>query len=51
MRKDKNDLSVAFKTSKNEVKEQQKDFDKKKLVFENTIAELTEYRRTKLAEE
>ena len=51
MRKDKNALYVAFKRSKKELKEQQKEFDKKKLVFEKTITELTEYRRTKLAEE
>ena len=49
--KDKNSLSVALKSAKADVKDQSKQFDKKKLELENKIVELSEYRRLKLAEE
>ena len=49
--KDKNRLSVALKAAKADVKDQSKQFEKKKLELENKLVELREYRRIKLAEE
>ena len=51
LNKDKNALSVALKTCKKELKEHHKEFDKKELECEKKIAELSDFKRTKLAEE
>ena len=51
LKKDKNILSVALKTSKQEIKEQNKSFEKKVSVFEKKIEELSEYKVKKLSEE
>ena len=51
MNKESNTLSVALKAAKADVKEQNKQFDKKNLELEKKVVELSEYRKIKLAEE
>ena len=51
IKKEKNILSVALKTSKAEDKEQQKDFDKKRIEVGKEITKLSELRKLKLEEE
>ena len=51
IKKDKNSLSVALKAAKAEAKEQLKDFEKQKNRLENSILDLSEFKKVKLAEE
>ena len=48
---DKNAISVAFKSNKQNIKEQNKAFDKKIETLEKKIVELNEFRNQKLSEE
>lgn len=51
LKKDKNELSVALKGSKKEVKENLKSFEKKEDVLEKKIKDLIEYKNRKVVEE
>ena len=51
LHKDKNALSVALKAAKAESQDQAKEFEKKKIWFENKFEELDEFKEIKLAEE
>ena len=49
--KEKNVLSVALKTSKAEIKDQRKGFEKKSSELEKKVVELNDFKKKKLAEE
>ena len=51
LKRDKNALSVAVKTTKKELKDQTKRSDLKIVEYEKKIVELMEYKKEKLAEE
>lgn len=51
LKQDKNALSVALKTSKAEIKEQRREFEKKVTELEEKIIELYDFKKSKLAEE
>ena len=51
LKKDKNSLSVALKSSKKETTEQTKAFEKKLSVVEKQVADLSEFKSKKLEEE